>query len=391
MVEGNNQEPSSSLEERAPVRGSSTTRELKITPQNTINYTLDNAMALSVILAREETRPWFYENYVQLYSLRVLRRPAAGFYELAQDIQLPGGEVESIAVHFAVTPAKTWFSECPVKKFFGSEPDDIIGFIAQSIDFGCYLRLEMDEYHLPNKRSYGRREWVHPTLVYGYDDEAQAVLGLGFDTKSFTKLSFSYDDVRRAYDSARRISQKLAINRGLVSLIRMREPPRRYPFSVRRFLRELEGYLSSNMDSARKYYLTTFLPAAVDVDAAVRLGFGVYEHFEAGLRLLLLGHTGMNYASMHALFEHKRFLLEAFRFIISEYGSVGGMVELADDFQRVVGAFNSMRWKYIRYDVTKDPRMVEEVIEQLASAKAEERELLQRIHEQMQSGYQGFS
>jgi hypothetical protein len=389
-VERNNQETSSSSGERA-LGHVAAARELRITPQNTINYTLDNAMALSVILAREETRPWFYESYVQLYSLRVLRRPAAGFHELAQDIQLPGGEVESIAVHFAVTPAKTWFSECRVKKFFGSEPDDIISFIAKSINLGCYLRLEMDEYHLPDKRSFGRRQWVHPTLVYGYDDEAKAVLGLGFDTKSFTKLSFSYDDVRRAYDSARRITQELSLDRGLVSLIRMREPPRRYPFSVRRFLRELEGYISSTTDSARKYYLTAFLPASVDVDAAVRLGFGVYDHFEEGLRRLLLGHTGMTYASMHALFEHKRFLLEAFRFIISEYGSGSRVVELADDFQRVVAAFNSMRWKYIRYDMTKDPRMVEEVIEQLASAKAEERELLQRIHEQMQSDYQAFS
>jgi hypothetical protein len=34
--------------------------------------------------------------------------------------------------------------------------------------------------------------------------------------------------------------------------------------------------------------------------------------------------------------------------------------------------------------------MVGEVIEQLAPAKAEERELLQRIHEQMQSDYQGL-
>jgi hypothetical protein len=366
-------------------------RELRITLQNNINYTLDNAISLSIILARNETYPWFYESYVQLYSVRLLRRPVAGFHPMVRDNQLRGGEVESIAVHFAVMSGKTWFKECLVKNFFGRDPDDIISFIVRSINLECYLRLEIDEYYLPNKRSFGRRQWVHPTLVYGYDNETKTVLGLGFDTQSFTRLTFSYDDVRSAYASARRISQDLAINKALVSLIKMREPTRRYPFSIHRFLTELEGYLSSTIDSARKYALTTFFPANVDVDAVIRLGVGVYEHFEIGLRQLLLGSTWMTYASMHALFEHKRFLYEALKFIISEYQVKGRLVELTDEFQRVVRAFNSMRWKYIRYDVSKDLRLIKEIIEQLELAKAEEREQLQRIYDQIRIDHQNLS
>src|SRR5205085_3424469 len=242
-------------------------RELRVTPQTIINYTMDNAMALSIILARPEPLGWFYEHYVQLYSLRLPRRPVSGFYDPVTDKELRGGEIDTIGIHFAVMSGRTWFEECLVKRFFGDDPDEIVAFILTTINRGFYLRLTLDEYYVPNKRSFGQRQWVHPTLIYGYDNDAQTALGLGFDTRSFTKLTINYDDLRRAYESARRIAlDDPSSPRALVSLIRMREPPRRYPFSVARFARELHGYLSATIDSARKFYLTTFLPAHVEVD-----------------------------------------------------------------------------------------------------------------------------
>ncbi|HJT28605.1 MAG TPA: hypothetical protein VJ784_14430, partial [Pyrinomonadaceae bacterium] len=360
-------------------------RELTVVPQNLINYTLDHAMGLSVILACKETHGWFYESYVQLYSLRVFRRPVSGLHPLVEESDRRADDIESIAVHFAVMSGRKWFHECLVKKFFGDDPDDIVSFIMRSINLGSYLRLELDEYYLPNKRSFGTREWVHPTLVYGYDDDRQVVLSLGFDTKVFTKLTFEYSDLRRAYASARRIAQAPSRNKALVSLIRMWEPLRPYPFSRKRFLGELQSYLYATIDSAKKFALTTFLPASVDLDSTLRWGCRVYEHVEIGLQQLLLGHVCITYVPMHALYEHKRFLAEAFKFVISEYKYTGRLVELADDFQRVVRAFHSIRWKFLRYEHSKDPQLIREILEQLNLAKADERRLLQQICDELQS------
>lgn len=360
-------------------------RELTIAPQSLINYTLDNAMGLSVILAHKQTHGWFYESYVQLYSIRVFRRPVSGFHDLVEDSDRRGGEIESIAVHFAVMSGRKWFDECLVKKFFGDDPDDIVSFIVKSVNLGCYLRLELDEYYLPNKRSFGFREWVHPTLVYGYDDDRQVVLSLGFDTKIFTKLTLAYSDLRRAYASARRISQAPSRNRALVSLIKMWEPPRPYPFSRRRFLGELRGYLYSTIDSAKKFTLTTFLPASVDLDSTLRWGFRVYEHVESGLQQLLLGHVCITYVPMHALYEHKRFLAEAFKFVIAEYKYTGRLVELADEFQNVVRAFHSIRWKFLRYEQSKETQLIREILEQFNRAKEDERQLLEQICDELES------
>ena len=357
--------------------------ELNVTPQNLINYTMDNAMALSVILARKETYPWFYESYVQLFSMRVFRRPVSGNYDMVEQSSLRGDEIETIAVHFAVRAGRKWFHECQLKRLWGDDPDDIISFIVKSINLGCYLRLEIDEYYIPNKRSFGRREWVHPNLVYGYDNDRQIVLALGFDTQNFCKLTFTYDDLRQAYGSAKRITQDVLKNKPLVSLIKMTETPRRYPFSVRRFANELQSYLSSTIDSAKKFELTTFLPATVDLDSILRWGFRVYEHFEIGLRQLLVGNNCLTYVQMHALYEHKRFLQEGYNFIISKYRYTLKLVQLTGELQEVVRAFHSMRWKFLRYEQAKDLQLIREIIDQLSVAKAEERRLLQQIYDEL--------
>jgi hypothetical protein len=367
--------------------------ELKVTLQNLINVNLDHALSLSIILAHEEIYPWFYESYIQLYSVRLLRRRVAGFIEIVSERERRGDEAENVVVLFLATPGADWLDECHVKMFFGSEPDDIISFILRSINLGCYLRVEVDEYYLPNKRSYGRRQFIHPAMVYGYDNEHRTLKILGFDANGyFTKLTFDYDDFRRAYESARLANPDSSVSRGLVLLVRMKtlKPLRsRYPFSVKRFLREMENYLSSRVDSAKKFSLTTFLPADADADAAFRFGRGVYEHFELGLENLALGNTGMmDYNSMHTLFEHKRFLRAAFGFVISEYNIEGRLVELTRDFEGVVQEFHSMRWKFIRYNVTKDSRLIRQIIEQFGAAREKEHKLLLRLHDQIHADCQ---
>lgn len=365
-------------------------RELKVTLQNIMNSTLGPAIDLSLVLTSKEIYSWFYESYVQLTSLRLFRRRFGGFVEIVPEDQLRGDEVENIVLNFTAEPAKTWLNECLVKEFFGSDPDDIISFIVRSINLDCYLSVQVDEYHIPSKRSHGRREFVHPTLVYGYDNETRTLLALGFDTKGiFTKLTFSYDDFRRAYASAKRISQNSPFNRPLVTLIKVKTPQRhRYPFGVGRFLWELEDYLSSTIDSAKRYKLTSFLPSNADMEGMTRFGFSVYEHFDIGLQQLSCGNSWMDYNSMHVLFEHKRFLLEAFRFIIHEYQIEGKLVALTNDFESVAQEFHSMRWKFIRYNFTKDSKLIRQIIDQIGPAREIERELLQRIHDQIQSDCQ---
>ena len=59
--------------------------ELSVTLQNLVNVNLDHALNLSIVLADDNLYPWFYESYVQLFSVRVLRRQIAGFVEIVSE------------------------------------------------------------------------------------------------------------------------------------------------------------------------------------------------------------------------------------------------------------------------------------------------------------------
>jgi hypothetical protein len=363
-------------------------RELRIAAQNLINVNLEHALLLSIILAHEETYPWFYENYVQLFSLRLFRRYVAGIVQLVPEAELRGDERDEIILQFALRPGSFWLRECYLKKFLWDDPEHILRFIVASINKGCYLRIEADEFYLPNKRRYSREHFVHPTLIYGYDNTTSTLHALGFNAQAFfTKLTFRYDDFSQAYASARALAQADATTRddALVGLIKMRGRRARYPFNLDRFLQALTGYLSATFDSAKKYDLLNFLPPEIDVDATVNFGFKVYEHFEAGLQQLLRGQAVMDYKNIHLLYEHKRCLLETFRFIMADYQVGAPFGRLVEDFQRVVQQFHSMRWKYLRYTITHDTQLVAQLIEQIGAVKKDEGELLMRMHEQLQA------
>ena len=363
--------------------------ELRVTLQNLVNVNLDHALNLSIVLADEHLYPWFYESYVQLFSVRVLRRQIAGFVEIVSENDRRGDETENIEVNFVANPGSRWLNECHVKMFLGSEPDDIISFIIRSINLGCYLRVQVDENYLPGKRSYGRRQFIHPAMVYGYDNESRQLKVMGFDAKGFfTKLTFSYDDFMQAYESARRLNPDTAVSRGLVLLVRPKKPRDKgspYPFSVAMFLTQLNNYLSSRIESSLKFDLTAFFPQGSDVDARFRCGHSVYEHFGMGLEEIARGNTEtMDYKSMHTLFEHKRFLRAAFGFIMSEHRIEGRLDQLVKDFENVSQEFHSMRWKFIRFNFTRDTKLITQIIEQFNTVKDKEHQLLRQIHDQLQ-------
>lgn len=363
-----------------------TARALPIALQRHVNVTLEQGFALSIILAYELTYPWYYENYVQLFSLHNFRKEVSGFYSPLAPEEADENAVQNIVLNFTAKPGHYWYQHVTLNKLLGHEPVDIIGFIIQSLNQNCYPRIEVDEFYLPNKRSFGKRNFAHPTLVYGYDNESATLSALGFDAKGlYSKLTYSYEDFSRAYTSAQQISVAHSISRSLVSLYKMRNVFRRFPFSLTRFLGQLQGYLSSTMDSAQKYDLTNFLPADAEARGMVKVGLAVYEHYALGLRHLIEGRRTMNYNSAHLLYEHKRALFDAFSFIVAEFRLHGPMVELVEEFQQLVQEFHSMRWKFLRFQFTSQLKLIEEVNTQLAATVERERALLLRIHEQLQA------
>jgi len=361
-------------------------RELPVTAQNYINMNLDQAFPLCIILTNEKTLPWVYESYVQLFSTRLFRKDVAGFRELtsAEETEEPG--VADITLNFQARPLSEWLKTAYIKEFLGTEPEDIIAFAIRSINLGCYLRIEVDEFYLPNKKPYGLRQFIHPILIYGYDNNSGILLGIGFDAQGFfTKLTFKFEDFRRAYQSSVSTVAAKLNGRPLVMQLKFRIVRDTYPFSIERFTSELGNYLRSEKNSKESYHLLKFLPQGTEESGNVKWGFGVYEHLDDGLKDQLAGKKSIQYREFHLLFEHKRVLSDALKFIISEFKVRGKLVELSEDFEKVAHAFHNVRWKYFRFQYTHNIRLIEEIVETLDVARRDEHDILSRVYEQLQS------
>jgi hypothetical protein len=121
----------------------------------------------------------------------------------------------------------------------------------------------------------------------------------------------------------------------------------------------------------------------------VKFGFEVYDHFELGLSHLLAGRKTMGYNAAHLLYEHKRALADSFRFVVSEYKLRGKVGDLLHEFEKVAHRFHVARSKFLRYDFTKKVGLIAEARDIVAAAKGEERQLLLRLHDQIQQDCKG--
>lgn len=78
---------------------------------------------------------------------------------------------------------------------FNCNAFDIIGIIRYMIDHGNYIMGLLNEKYLPMKKAYGKYDFVHDFLIYGYDDNNRVFRSAGYTSRGHYELyDMSYDD-----------------------------------------------------------------------------------------------------------------------------------------------------------------------------------------------------
>jgi hypothetical protein len=110
-----------------------------------------NYIRLAVILAHEDSYPWFVERFIQLYI---------DLDHFSTDYYLYNS-LEAITLYnevLCVTPL-----DCR-----GGAGDMVKG----ELEKGCAVQLYIDKYYVPGNRCYHTRHFLHELLIPGYDDDA---------------------------------------------------------------------------------------------------------------------------------------------------------------------------------------------------------------------------
>jgi hypothetical protein len=79
---------------------------------------------------------------------------------------------------------------------------DVIGTIQRLVDDGWYVFIKVDRYYFPDGFDSGKNHFVHPTFIYGYDDERGKLLMVEdcIDILQYREYELAYTDLIKAIE-----------------------------------------------------------------------------------------------------------------------------------------------------------------------------------------------
>lgn len=299
--------------------------ELKVVMQKEITTWLHRSLPLCMVLAYDKYLPWYYSNFVQIFSFTNEK----GYIELnyLEPRDCCSEIVDMICLGY------------PLLK----NVENIIDYIIENINMGYYLVINVDEYYLPNKWAYNKLHFVHSSLIYGYNNNDKQLKAIGFNQNIFEEITFDYTQFAQAYENGRIYYKDYApwCEWSAIQLMRPKKYELEYPFSNERFLKELKNYLFSIGDSVKLYSFEYN-------ENQVEFGFKVYDVMISSLENLLQGKITSDYRSSHLIAEHKKCVYDRIGYVIARYNLTGEIVTLHKQYLEVVKKFNMYRIKSLR-------------------------------------------
>ena len=349
-------------------------KELKVVMQRDITTYLHRSLPLCAILAYDKYIPWYFNNFIQVYSFIDSNGYVEFNYIEPRDCYIEVVYDFNLGYHLL------------------KNEKSIIDFIIEKLNLEYYLIINVDEFYLPNKLQYRKEHFVHDSLIYGYDNETKQLKAIGFNQENlFTELVFDYSEFEIAFENGKLHYKNNApyCEWAAIHLIKSKGFDGEYPFSITRFINEFENYLFSKSDLRRVYFLEHY-------PEQVEYGFSIYDVLIENLQNLLEGKLTIDYRAIHLLSEHKKCLHDRLGYVISKYQLSGEITELHKQYLRIVEQWNDIRLQFLaqlfeELDTKSlshgQKSMLNNVINKINQAKETEYEILQKIIEQLKLNF----
>lgn len=347
------------------------TLALNVKLQYEMNTLLYYSLPLCIILANEKLIPWYYENFIEIFShnLPYMDKEYLNLYYLC-DIN-----TNRYNTNFYANLAD---EICLGYDLLKREPD-IVPFMIENIRKGYYVIAYLDEYYLPDKEAYQNNHFVHESLIYGYDDLHQEFMAIGFDfNHSFGMMKFDYPMVAQAFEQGKLYYSNEGGGWAETMALRLIKPfdfTEEYPFSIQRYLAKLNNYRCSKVAPSRIYSFR--LPN----NETCQFGMNVYNAVEDHLKKMLKGKLTLSFKELHFLYEHKKYIDSSLNYIHNRFKFGNDFQPLMAQYHEIVQIVNDIRLIFLKYTFQKrkDLNNVEEMIRKVEKVRDDENRILTEI------------
>jgi hypothetical protein len=303
------------------------------------------AYTLGIILNDKESLPWFYSNYIQLFSGNTLSA-SIGFY-----------------------PA--WFDTNPLIDFQAYKKEimkygniNIHSFIKDCIDHRIYFYSVFDEFYIPNRPFYRNIHFCHDFLIYGYDTARKEYLLTGFtDRRIYETTRITFAQFEEAFFSEVAMKE-------YVHLLKKKEGFT-YDFNLRLVYELLEDYLYRKNTSER--YANSIYGV---VKTGLLWGLDVYKRVKEYFNSLTCGDEWYDIKPLHVLYEHKKCMVSRLEYM-HENNYISDCSYLHEGYKSLEYKSMMMRNLQLKYIATSDKRNLDSIIDILTEVEQKEEELLE--------------
>lgn len=304
------------------------------------------AYQLAVICIADDHEPWLYSHFIQLICNP--SDPIVAFYD-----------------EYVWYETNPWFKfEKLSYKTIDTLNLNLLELIINYIENDFYVLAIIDEFYLPNRKSYHKEHFIHDLLIYGYDRENNTYNTIGFDENGiFRPQKLDFNDFQNAFCN---------LNNYMIFFSLIKEY--KYNFRIDIIKNLLSDYLYSKNTSARVDCLDErrFLPGHV-------FGLNIYSHLQNYFRFLLDGKRLSDIRSLHFLYEHKEMMISRIKFLIDRGHLTDNSNVFIEGFQKLRDKTLIARSLQLKFEVSKRSREIKQIINLIQDIYEEERRLLESL------------
>lgn len=305
---------------------------------------LHHAHKLSILLQDETYLPWFYSNYLQLYTAEHSNEFKLDFYSF--DGKYPR--------HPGING--NWFE----RELFLQLNQNLILFIKGCVDNGRYIEILVDEYYLSCKPAYKEWHFIHQSLIYGYDDDRECFQVLGFSRAGdYRKIEMSFNEVEEAFYNSS-IAGVGFFECGVHLDYSNTNPDLN--------LTVIKTYLKDFLNSTNSFL--TYTPSGAS--------YGLKTYNILSERFKEEPSLGDDIRPIHIIFEHKKCMVNRLKYL-QEQGNLAGASILLEGYTDLMQHSNTLKLMQLKYQFTRGQKLIDRIIEGLAGMANNEEELLETL------------
>lgn len=231
------------------------------------------------------------------------------------------------------------------------EKQDIKEELITMLFKGYYVSITIDEYDIPNKEFYKKREFYHDLLIYGYDLDRYIFYTAGYDKTDY--FGYMEYDMELICKSA---SKCLKERKTKPHLHFFRPRPCREDFILDDVKKKYQDYLNS-CSASRMIYNAYY-------------GIGAYDSMIRKYRCMHENNSYWRKASFSMLFEHKKFTNERMRYIKENIVDIGE--DLMDDFLEIANDARTIELQSLKYEMLRNDKNMEKVCDRIKIIREKE-------------------